>query len=248
MFDIPYPSGYVRLLRWLQLLELNFIDLVPFGCLVSWNFHVSLVVRTLILPVISCSMYLVRMYRVRKHEARSKREALDAGSVRHNASLPASASPTRPLDLLLANTETVAFFLLFLLYPSVSAKIFATFQCDDFDDGNRWLRLDYSINCDSPMHIIMTIYAVIMLVYPFGTPTLYYFLLRKHRTQLDKLKASQNLRIKLLEETLAELDFVSKAYDLNTLERSFPASLSYSPYDSRSSHSLWPPSCSHLAD
>ena len=52
-------------------------------------------------------------------------------------------------------------------------------------------------------------YAVLMaLVYPLGTPLLYYVLLRRHKEELDKLRANQILRVKLLEEARARREYV----------------------------------------
>ena len=70
------------------------------------------------------------------------------------------------------------FYLLFLIYPSVSAKIFAAFQCEQLDDGTQWLRADLSVRCYTTTHHLMCYYAAAMVViYPIGTPLLYYWLL-----------------------------------------------------------------------
>ena len=82
------------------------------------------------------------------------------------------------------------FLVLFLIYPSTSASIFATFQCEELSDGTRWLRADLSIDCDSTTHTGFSVYAALMiLVYPIGTPILYYVLLRRSRAALDQLQA-----------------------------------------------------------
>ena len=67
----------------------------------------------------------------------------------------------------------------------------------------------------------MKAYAMLMLIYPFGTPALYYYLLRQNRTELEMLKASQVLRFKLLEETFAEegIPFVTTRTDLEAEAR-----------------------------
>ena len=58
----------------------------------------------------------------------------------------------------------LALFLIFLLYPSTSSMIFSTFICEDVDDGQSYLRADYSINCASPEHTLATSFALIMLL------------------------------------------------------------------------------------
>ena len=50
----------------------------------------------------------------------------------------------------------------FAAYPVLSAKIFATFNCGDVKHANgntRFLRDDYSINCDDAAHKAMESYA-----------------------------------------------------------------------------------------
>ena len=38
-------------------------------------------------------------------------------------------------------------YLLFFAFPLVSSRAFQAFDCEDFDDGTRFLRADYSLTC-----------------------------------------------------------------------------------------------------
>ena len=97
------------------------------------------------------------------------------------------------------------FLILFLIYPSTSAAIFATFQCEPLDDGSSWLRADLSIDCNSPTHNWYVWYASCMvLVYPVGTPLLYYVILRCHKKAVDRLRVNQALRVQLLDKVRAD--------------------------------------------
>ena len=81
------------------------------------------------------------------------------------------------------------FLILFLIYPSTSAAIFATFQCEKLSDSTSWLRADLSIDCDSPTHLAYRWFAGFMvLLYPIGTPVLYWRLLRRCREDIEKLQ------------------------------------------------------------
>ena len=81
-------------------------------------------------------------------------------------------------------TET-AMMIFFLVYPSVSAMLFATFSCEGFDDGTSYLRADYSLNCDALLKIRW--YARIMLfVYPLGLPLLYAGVIYFHTRQVSE--------------------------------------------------------------
>ena len=58
--------------------------------------------------------------------------------------------------------------------PSVSAKVFTTFNCEQFDgefDGSdSWMRVDLSIDCNAPERSGWIAYAVVMiLLYPATT-------------------------------------------------------------------------------
>ena len=76
----------------------------------------------------------------------------------------------------------IAFFVVFLVYPSASATIFGTFPCITLDDGSQFLRADPSIDCTSPTHAGYVAYAAVMLfVYPIGTPLLCAGLMWRHR-------------------------------------------------------------------
>ena len=67
----------------------------------------------------------------------------------------------------------LSFFLIFLLYPGSSSKIFKAFFCVGFDgegeDGQQFLRADFSINCASTEYVVLRAYAIVMLfIYPVG--------------------------------------------------------------------------------
>ena len=125
--------------------------------------------------------------------------------------LPLLGVAVLPLRLLRARPAVLdfcsgaLFLILFLIYPSTSAAIFATFQCEPLDDGSSWLRADLSIDCNSPTHNWYVSYASCMvLVYPVGTPLLYYVILRCHKKAVDRLRVNQALRVQLLDKVRAD--------------------------------------------
>ena len=61
VYSIPFPGLYAGLLRWVGLLELNFVDMLPLGCVVSLTFYTSLLMRTLALPALSLLLMLLRI-------------------------------------------------------------------------------------------------------------------------------------------------------------------------------------------
>ena len=82
----------------------------------------------------------------------------------------------------------LVFAVVFLFYPSCSAADFSAFSCEDFE-GTRYLKADYSIDCDSFKHQAMMIYGGFMIfVYPIGIPLGYACLLWRVRTLLNPKK------------------------------------------------------------
>ena len=73
----------------------------------------------------------------------------------------------------------------FLVYSSVSSTVLQMFDCEHLDDGNNYLRADYTILCDSLKHRALEVYACVMvIIYPVGIPALYSMLLSRNRSVL----------------------------------------------------------------
>jgi len=81
---------------------------------------------------------------------------------------------------------TGAVWILFLIYPSVSNKIFQTYSCVDFEDGSSVLRADYTISCLDPNRTgWLALASIMIVVYPLGVPLFFYWLLHRHVTKLN---------------------------------------------------------------
>lgn len=60
--------------------------------------------------------------------------------------------------------------------------VFQAFACDDLENGKRYIRADYKVECDSFKDTTFQIYAgCMLLLYPVGSPAVYTSLLFKHR-------------------------------------------------------------------
>lgn len=91
---------------------------------------------------------------------------------------------------------STSYFVLFLVYPSVSQTIFSTFWCQDFPDADvdsgikrSVLRGSYRIACDvnDPQRVAYLIYAgVMVVVYPVGVVVFYLVTLLEHRKTIMK--------------------------------------------------------------
>ena len=84
--------------------------------------------------------------------------------------------------------------LTYLVVIGASSKILHFYKCHEFElpDGGseRYLWLDYSVDCDSSEYKNYTIYAGIMaFIYPIGIPLMYFIMVYRHRRILSDADA-----------------------------------------------------------
>eukprot|EP00964_Phaeocystis_antarctica_P016978 scaffold9345_cov70-Phaeocystis_antarctica.AAC.3 len=73
-------------------------------------------------------------------------------------------------------------YLLFFAFPMVSSRAFQAFDCEEFDNGSRFLRVDYSLDCNDAEHgRVVSLAWVAIALYPIGIPLLYLALLLSAR-------------------------------------------------------------------
>ena len=95
------------------------------------------------------------------------------------------ASSDESLKIVRKKHMTVVLFILFFVYTSASSVILPMFDCDILDDGNVYLRVDYTIHCDGLKHRVLMAFAGIMfLLYPLGIPVFFTYLLLENRRML----------------------------------------------------------------
>jgi hypothetical protein len=163
VYDIRYPPMYRDVLLRIGALELDFLSVsrTPLSCHQpsGLTFHSDLVARTLgpiglLLALYGAAAAFRR--RARAHLSWGDTSNAEKAEARHTG------------------CATVALWLLFLAYPGVCGIIFSTFMCEEIDDGQSYLRADYSINCASPQHRAAVGYAtLLLLLWPLGAPLLY---------------------------------------------------------------------------
>lgn len=66
----------------------------------------------------------------------------------------------------------------FVFCPMVTSAAFSAFDCATLDNGKQYLRVDYSISCDTNYYgLVRACATVAVLIYPIGIPLLYVVLL-----------------------------------------------------------------------
>ncbi|CAM9935287.1 unnamed protein product [Ectocarpus sp. 6 AP-2014] len=161
---VEYPGAYQDFLSVVDVVNLDLGFILSFACVYDTNFYDRLLMATigpvLVLGLLGCT-YLVARRRNRHCE-----EAMRDVQRRH---------------------LSVTLFVMFVIYAAVSYTIFETFVCDTLDDGNSYLRADYSLTCDTPLHTAYRVYAgLAVLVYPVGIPCVFGWWLFKNRHELKQ--------------------------------------------------------------
>ncbi len=154
------PASVAALLDVFDVLNLSIDALgLPLGCMRLGSFFDQL----LFLVLAPCVLGILFLACSMATEVLTKRKA---------ASLKAGLIRALPYLLYLA----------FCAFPLVSSRAFQAFDCEEFDDGTRFLRVDYSLDCDDNEYgrVVYLAWVAISL-YPIGIPLLYLALLLSAR-------------------------------------------------------------------
>ena len=167
-FSIPFPPFYDQVVSAVGgLLQIELPSLMPLDCMVSTNFYSKLIFKC-VWPLGAYVALALLSKVLRKCGKVGKADSC----------------------------VNFAFFLMFVLYPSISNGLLSMFYCVPLEDGTTWLRVDLSIQCVEPSgaykfeHAGMLAFTFVMLgLHIVGTPAIYtYLLFWKHKGVLDALK------------------------------------------------------------
>ena len=160
VFKVAMPVSVASMLNVVDVLNLSIDALgLPLSCLQLGSFYNQLLFLV-ILPCVLGSLVLAFSMTT---EVLTKRGA---------ASLKAAL--IRALPYLL--------YLLFFAFPLVSSRAFQAFDCEEFDGGTHFLRVDYSLDCnDAEYGRVVSMAWVAIALYPIGVPLLYLTLLLSAR-------------------------------------------------------------------
>jgi len=166
VYLIQYPPPYIDFLAFVAFVELDIFRVAKMECAVSGGFLGKLIFSTCIPLGVSLFLFLGWIFSFFKF-----------------------GRETRQFKIIENTLVNLFIIMTYLLYPSLCATIFSAVVCEDFDDGNSYLRADYSVNCDSSEYSsIYTVALVMILVYPIGIPIMYFSLLFVEKDKLDPQK------------------------------------------------------------
>lgn len=175
MANVTYPGIYQDFLDSVDVLNFDLSWILSTGCIFDVDFHERLIMSTMG-PLLGLAVLATTYIAGRKRNSVSQ----------------AALGKFRRKHL------SMVIFLTFFVYSSVSSTLFQMFSCDELDDGKTYLRADYRIECDSPRHKSLQIYAGFMIVlYTMGIPVFYAFLLIRNRDVLmDEVGREVEMRVK----------------------------------------------------
>jgi hypothetical protein len=125
-------------------------------------------------------------------------------------------------ELRVASSTTIL-IVFFLIYPSCSNKILATFSCRTFDDGTSVINSDPSLSCQTEQYTGYAIYAGLMtIIYPVGVPVLYSTLLYRERRKINPYNSERRLdavaeAIRKEDRSIQYLNFLWRPYHASRL-------------------------------
>lgn len=176
--NVTFPKVYEDFLNAVKLLNFELEWILSTACMMDVNFHFRFLMIT-IGPFVAL------------------------GLLGLTYAIAATRSCTsRALRRVQDKHMSMVLWLTLLVYSSTSSAVFRMFACDVLDDGNgyrkSYLRTDYRIDCYSPMHRRLEIFAAFMVVvYPVGIPVFYWVLLYRKRKMLqDAGQREENMKLR----------------------------------------------------
>ena len=161
----PPPSLY-NFFGLFHFLSFNYATIIPFGCSISYD-YVDVLSATTIGPIVIALMIWIA----------SAVESYWYVSGRDTKEGRGEETQTRYYQYFL--------YLTYLVLPSVTVVIFGMFPCQNVDEQEEdqyYLRNDLSISCSSERYTTgVTIAAIMIVVYPFGIPLMYWWQLFRYR-------------------------------------------------------------------
>ena len=180
MLDIPYPRLIQQVFESLKPFAGLLTEMFHLDCLGNFSFHQKWIARVFIMPLVLCSLAVVRYAYVRrrgdetvaKNAAGSlKSDAFFILFVVYRACMLTAVFVCDSLFVLGLLTPDASLCVLRVFPAGVCNQVFNIFNCRTLDSDHRVLRMDYSIECNDPNHAIYRAVAAIMIaVFAFGIP------------------------------------------------------------------------------
>jgi hypothetical protein len=198
LFDIAFPALFQDWLDALAVLSLDLYAFLGINCVADMNLYSEFAV-TVTVPAVGLLLnYLY--YRgwlsfiIQKISKTEGATETDAEQAHHK---PEKRNEMYALVAREARDRAVwlAIGWLFLVYTILCRTTFSSFACQEIDDNESFLRVDYSIDCNSNAYKAYAVVATCFIgIYPIGIPAFFGLLLYRNRRVLGKnVSGGQNV-------------------------------------------------------
>ena len=182
---VIWPQPFRAMAQVLSLLQLNFLEVVPAGCVADVSFYGQLLMATLV-PI--GVVLLIHVYSLKE-------------TVKGLCCLP-PLSRGRAIYL----SQLIAFCVL----PSTSLLLFRVFDCVELPDGTSWLVADVTSSCESASYAGWLIYtSFCFIIYPLGIPAWFYVTLYHKKDAIKALDRTKRVPPKLQKYEFLFVDYRS---------------------------------------
>ena len=169
VFSVPLPKSVATMLSALDVVSLDFDSFgIPIGCLQLYSFKNQLLF-VISWPLVLCGAVLLGFvaFHLPATSLRAPR-AVDRLQVGMLAAVP------------------VILLVMFLAFPMVSSLAFRAFSCEEFDFGARYLRADYSLDCndEDAYRPVRRVAWTAIVLYPVAMPAVILLMLYAARNAI----------------------------------------------------------------
>jgi len=169
--NAQWPSYFSTFVSYFNVVNFDFIPWETVGCVTTINFYIKLMIMMLVAPVVITFVSLLFSLGIR---CADRYDMADDDTMRNRRQ--------RYRQML----WRVILFTLFLIYPSMSAKVLSMFVCYEVDNVS-YLRVDFNLLCfDSQWYTYMPYAIAGVAVYPVGIPLFFFAILRLYRNKLQE--------------------------------------------------------------
>ena len=155
--EMKWPVSFKWLIETMRLVSMDFIEWFDIGCITSFTFFGKYFFAVSLPIMLMTGVYIT--YHVTKRKQGEEKA--------------------------FTTTTTMAFIIIFVLYPFVSQTIFSGFSCRDLGPAESWLNADYQISCLSLTWKVWLMFGLITTVlWPVGVPVCTLLILLRNRSYM----------------------------------------------------------------
>ena len=177
VFAVQLPPFFQDVQKAFQVLCLNLLKVMDFGCVLQDQTHYAALLFATLLPL--CAAAALGAFHLILERTVASNDVVLRSEIR-------------------AVSFTLLLLIMFLCYPSTSNSILSTYACVGFDDGTFTLSVDHSVVCYDARWAGFAFYAAVMaILYVVGVPAFYFAVLWRERDRIAPLAGKTGVTVKV---------------------------------------------------